>query len=183
MATLHPRLLPLRRKSYLITRISHTSQTHRRQVRASLELSEYNLELKHIPGDKMVLADALSWRPDLCPVEDHNNENVVLLPEDLFVALIDVELRDAVAKLQQKDSITLEALKLLTETNPQTPSLDTNGWTTEVDSTGSKVLFYKGKIYIPQDMELQWEILRRYHDTLTAGHPGILETYSVRKSC
>jgi hypothetical protein len=39
------------------------------------------------------------------------------------------------------------------------------------------VLFYKGKIYIPQDMELRPEIVRRYHDTLTAGHPGILETY------
>jgi len=57
----------------------------------------------------MVLADALSRRPDLCPVEDHDNKNVVLLPEDLFVALIDVELRDAVAKLQQGDSIALEA--------------------------------------------------------------------------
>ena len=48
----------------------------------------------------MVLADALSRRPDLCPVEDHDNENVVLLPEDLFVALIDVELRDAVPDLK-----------------------------------------------------------------------------------
>ena len=26
-------------------------------------------------------------------------------------------------------------------------------------------------------MELQREIVQRYHDTLTAGHPGILETY------
>ena len=57
----------------------------------------------------MVLADALSRRPDLCPAEDHDNENIVLLPEDLFVALIDVELQDAVAKLQQEDSIALEA--------------------------------------------------------------------------
>ena len=103
----------------------------------------------------MVLADALSRWPDLCPVEDHDNENVVLLPEDLFVALIDVELRDAVAKLQQEDSIALEALRLLTELNSLTPSLNTDGWTTEVDSTRSKVLFYKGKIYIPQDMELR----------------------------
>ncbi len=85
----------------------------------------------------MVLADVLSRRPDLCPVKDHDNENVVLLPEDLFVALIDVELRDAVAKLQQEDLVALEALRLLTKTNSPTPSLDTDGWTTEVDSTGS----------------------------------------------
>ncbi len=103
----------------------------------------------------MVLADALSRRSDLCPVENHDNENVVLLPEDLFVALIDVKLQDTVAKLQQEDLIALEALKLLTEANPQSPSLNTDVWTTEVDSTESKVLFYKGKIYIPQDMELR----------------------------
>ena len=160
-----------------LTYFRNPQKLNRRQARASLELSEYDLELKHIPGDKMVLADALSRRPDLCPVEDHDNENVVLLPEDLFVALIDVELRDAVAKLQHEDSIALEALRLLTEVDPQSPSLDTDGWTTEVDSTGSKVLFYKGKIYIPQDMELRREIVQRYHDTPTAGHPGILETY------
>ncbi len=98
----------------------------------------------------MVLADALSQRSDLCPVEDHNNENIVLLPEDLFVALIDIELWDAVAKLQQEDLITLEALKLLTKSSVSF----TDGWTTEVDSTGSKVLFYKDKIYVPQDIEL-----------------------------
>jgi len=142
-----------------LTYFRNPQKLNRRQARASLELSEYDLELKHIPGEKMVLADALSRRPDLCPVEDHDNENVVLLPEDLFVALIDVELRDTVAKLQQEDSIALEALRLLTEVDPQSPSLDTDGWTTEVDSTRSKVLFYKGKIYIPQDMELQREIL------------------------
>jgi hypothetical protein len=58
------------------------------------------------------------------------------------------------AKLQQEDSTALEALRLLTKMDPQSLSLNTDGWTTEVDSTGSKVLFYKGKIYIPQDMEL-----------------------------
>ena len=75
----------------------------------------------------MVLGDALSRRPDLCPVEDHDNENVVLLPEDLFVALINVELWDAIGKLQQEDSITLETLRLLTKVDPQSPSLNTNG--------------------------------------------------------
>ncbi len=87
-------------------------------------------------------------------LKDHDNENVVLLPEDLFVVLINVELQDTVVKLQQENLIALQALRLLTEANPQSPSLDTDGWTTEVDSTGSKGLFYKGKIYIPQDMEL-----------------------------
>jgi hypothetical protein len=90
-----------------LTYFRNPQKPNRRQARASLELSEYDLKLKHIPGEKMVLADALSRRPDLCPVKDHDNENVVLLSEDLFVALINVELWDAVAKLQQEDSIAL----------------------------------------------------------------------------
>ena len=40
-------------------------------------------------------------------LKDHDNENVVLLPEDLFVVLINVELQDTVVKLQQENLIAL----------------------------------------------------------------------------
>ena len=44
--------------------------------------------LVHIPGKKNIQADALSRRPDLCP-EGTDNENMVVLPEQLFANLID----------------------------------------------------------------------------------------------
>ena len=34
------------------------------------------------------------------------------------------------------------------------------------------ILFYKGRIYVPDDLELRREITRRYHDIESAGHPG-----------
>jgi hypothetical protein len=40
----------------------------------------------------MLLADALSRRPDMIPEEDHNNEDIILLPDNLFINLIDMAL-------------------------------------------------------------------------------------------
>ena len=46
----------------------------------------------------------------------------------------------------------------------------------EVD--GKKMIFYKGKSYIPKDQELRQDMVKMYHDHETAGHPGELETYN-----
>jgi Integrase zinc binding domain len=43
------------------------------------------------------------------------------------------------------------------------------------------VLFYKEKNYVPIDAELRREIVRRYHDHPTAGHPGELQTFNAVK--
>ena len=56
-----------------------------RQARWNVTLSQYNLKLVHVPGTRMIQSDALSRRPDLCPKEDNDNENVTLLPEQMFI--------------------------------------------------------------------------------------------------
>jgi hypothetical protein len=43
------------------------------------------------------------------------------------------------------------------------------------------ILFYKGKHYMPINAELQREIVQRYHDHSTAGHPGELQTFNTVK--
>jgi hypothetical protein len=40
---------------------------------------------------------------------------------------------------------------------------------------GENVLFYKGKNYVLINAELCREIVQRYHDHPTAGHPGELQ--------
>jgi len=59
-----------------------------------VELSEYDLNLIHLPGEKMAQADALSRRPDHVLEEDHDNEDVTILPDSIFVNFIDTELRE-----------------------------------------------------------------------------------------
>ena len=58
----------------------------------SLYLSEFDVKLVHTRGNKMVQSDALSRWPDLCPEEDNDNEDIVMLPDELFVSLIDTDL-------------------------------------------------------------------------------------------
>ena len=42
----------------------------------------------------MIQLDALSQRPDYIPEEDHDNENRILLPEDMFVNIMDLDLQN-----------------------------------------------------------------------------------------
>ena len=56
-----------------------------RQVRWCLYLTRFNIQMFHMPGTKMVQSDALSRRPDHIPENDNDNEEVVLLPDTLFV--------------------------------------------------------------------------------------------------
>lgn len=79
-----------------LTFFRSAQKLNRRQARWSLLLSEYDIQLIHIPGSKMILSDALSRRPDLCPDEDHDNEDITMLPETLFVNFIDTELQDRI---------------------------------------------------------------------------------------
>ena len=46
----------------------------------------------------MTQADALFRRSDHCPRDDHDNEDIILLPDDLFVNLLDLEVQDWIWK-------------------------------------------------------------------------------------
>jgi hypothetical protein len=51
---------------------------------------------------KNIQADSLLRRPDLCPQET-DNEDVIVLPEHLFVNLIDMELQKEIANAKNMD--------------------------------------------------------------------------------
>ena len=62
----------------------------RRVAREVLELSEYDFELRHIKGTANGRADALSWWEGYDQGE-HNNKNVTVLPDHLFVCATTIE--------------------------------------------------------------------------------------------
>ena len=61
----------------------------------------------------MIQSDALSRRPDHCPEEDNDNEDMILLPENLFINLININLQQRIAEVTSMDKDAETALLLL----------------------------------------------------------------------
>src|SRR5271155_5161208 len=81
-----------------LTYFRTTQKLNQRQARWSLFLADFNLQLVHLPGKQMVQSDALSRRPDHYSDTDTDNEDRVLLPGDLFVRTLDLDLHDLIAE-------------------------------------------------------------------------------------
>ncbi|ESK81272.1 reverse transcriptase-rnase h-integrase [Moniliophthora roreri MCA 2997] len=123
---------------------------NRRQVRWSLFLSEFDLTLVHVLGKSLTQADALSQRTTKWDDEDTDNENMVLLPERLFIKEVNLELKEEIIEQLGLDDFHKLALEMLmTQGVPPIKSalLD---WEIKDD-----LLFFKGGIYVPNDTELQ----------------------------
>ena len=65
-----------------------------------LDLSEYDIVIKHIPGVSNVWADAHSWQADYTEVREDNN-NVVVLPKEVFVNQITTSPYDVQTQCQK----------------------------------------------------------------------------------
>ena len=154
---------------------------NQRQARWALLLSEYDLKLQHVPGHKMTQADALLRRSNHYQKEDCDNENIILLPEELFVNLLDMKLQDRILEACDIDHNISEALDQLLNSNISDLSKDLNDWKVEKMDKGNAI-FYQGWNYIPKDFKLQKDIIRMHHDHETAGHPGELEMYNAIRS-
>ena len=85
----------------------------------------------------MIVADALSRRSDHDDGKE-DNEEVVGLPEELWIQLLDTELWDAVTKAQLSDRQALDVLSELSDS--RTPSK----WTSERGLNDLTTLFYDG---------------------------------------
>jgi len=129
-----------------------------RQARWLLLLSEYDFELQHLPGTKMIQSDALSRRTDHHPDDDPNEALVTMLPDKLFIRIIDHHLQENLTIPKDQQVVSDKDMEMIETTD------------------GQRVAFVKnGKIIAPEKARLG--IFKKYHDHPTAGHPGQQETY------
>ena len=91
----------------------------------------------------MIQSDALSQQLDLIPAMDHDNENMMLLPDNLFLNL----LQEHILNLGQVDNF----LKTFSSTDP--PFGSPGDWKLELVN-GLNTLFYKDRNYVPDDLAL-----------------------------
>jgi Integrase zinc binding domain len=125
----------------------------------------------------MVQSDALSRRPDHGTDERMEEDDKVVLPDNLFINLLDTELQERILNGKELDLDVKSAIETLMEEGPTSLKNNLQDWKIE-EIDGRKTIFFKGKNYIPKDLELRRDIVKMYHDHETAGHPGELETYN-----
>jgi hypothetical protein len=128
----------------------------------------------------MIQSDVLSRCPDFIPDNDNDNDNMTMLPENLFIRLIDTDLQQQIANCETRDKDATEALTLLIDKDQVILNNELNNWEVE-KFEGKPILFFKGKNYVPQNEELHRNITRMFHERETAGHPGEIETFNSIK--
>jgi hypothetical protein len=148
-----------------------------RQARWSLYLSGFDLKLIHLSGTKMVQSDTLSRWPDYGMDKWMEEEDKVVLPDNLFINLLDAELQERILNGKKLDLDIKNTIETLMKEGPTSLRNNLEDWKIE-EIDGQKTIFFKGKNYIPKDLELQRDIVKMYHNHKTAEHPGELETYN-----
>ena len=122
----------------------------------------------------MAQSDALSRRPDLCPAEDNDNDDRVLLPNQLFIQTLDLDLHDLIATTGREDTLIKFTTNALANQDHMPLNFRPSDWRITDD-----LLFYKDRCYVPDNLDLRRQITSRYHDTLPVGHPGQLRTQEL----
>src|SRR6202789_4453804 len=156
---------------------------NRRQVRWSLYLARFDFVLQHRPGQSMGKFDALSRRADH-RTGAGDNADIPLLTPGMFAvrALEGVEvvgeerniLRDI--RKRTKDEEPEEAIAKIVKELKTTRSRTVRSaeWT-----IGEDILYFRGKIYVPDHFALRRRIVSLCHDSRVAGHSGRWKTLEL----
>uniref|UniRef100_A0A0W0FNL7 Integrase catalytic domain-containing protein n=1 Tax=Moniliophthora roreri TaxID=221103 RepID=A0A0W0FNL7_MONRR len=139
----------------------------RRQARWSLFLSEFDLGLVHVPGKAMTQADALSWRSNEQDDIDTDNEDIIVLPERLFIKGIDLGMKKDIEERLGLDDFHKSALEQLLHQGVPPIKSALSDWKIE-----GELLFFQDRVYVPNDANLRRRIVQSIHETPGVGHPG-----------
>ena len=121
----------------------------------------------HMPGTRMVQSNTLSRRPDHIPENDNDNEDVVLLPDTLFVRVINNELQRIIETATATDDLVKNISDVLSKKGIPPIRSSLSDWKIE-----DGMLFYQERCYIPENHEIWKSIVKDIHESLMTGHPG-----------
>ena len=131
--------------------------------------------IKHVPGKLHTAADMLS-RPPTEDKGEQDNNDLTLLPEEMFIRQTDLEPNQEPHDLGREIAEAQEA-------HEQTMKQWENAHHLDFHPTHDyqPQWFKDHQIAIPPEVELRRKIMRRHHDEPTAGHPGRDETIQAMK--
>ena len=96
----------------------------------------------------MIQSDTLFRRTDYI-INDTNNDDVVVLPNNIFIKAIDFDLQDAIQKLTRDDNLFAKALESIKHYGPVPIKLKLEEW-----SMTDGLWLFGGRCYIPPDESL-----------------------------
>jgi len=124
-----------------------------RQAQWSLVLSEYDIELVHTLGTKMIQSDVISRRPDLNPgLQDDNHAPEVMLKPELFVWMIDTVMQEQIESSKKTETDIIKALEILKDADVRDLNTDLQDWIIKKTEKG-QAIFYRGRQYVPDDIK------------------------------
>ncbi|QRW20575.1 Retrotransposable element Tf2 protein [Rhizoctonia solani] len=149
---------------------------NQRHARWRVFLSDFNFEIHYCPGKQSGKPDALSRQLDY--VDNPQEPEVMLLPE-VFANTVEEELEivtDICAKLKEDPSLE-PIIKFLTEDADNAPPSIRKAYR-DYDWE-EDLLWYCGKLVVPDSEPLKEQLLREFHNSLLAGHPGQQRTLKL----
>src|SRR5712675_2092182 len=174
--TLHPFTLVTDHAN--LTFWKHPRKVNRQVARWFAELQDYWFEIKHVPGKTHTAADFLS-RPFVNDKGEQDNEDVVVLPPELFVddnaAIRVFDINSIFGELNQMVAITqdqyLPLMKAWQKEHDMTmvsalhpPYDEIRGWRKE------------GRLAVPPNLALKRKIMFHVHDAVGPRHPNLFKT-------
>ena len=115
----------------------------------------------------MVQSNALSQRPNHGIDESTGREEQTLLPDNMFINLLDIDLQKWILNASDKTTDIKTTLETIIKEGLTILQNDLANWKIE-NVDGRKTIFYKGKNYIPNNQELRQDIIKMFHDHETA---------------
>ncbi|QRW20759.1 Retrotransposable element Tf2 protein [Rhizoctonia solani] len=149
---------------------------NRRHARWRIFLSDFNFEIHYRPGKQLGKPDALSRRADYV---ETTQEPEVMLPAEVFANTSEEELEivtEIRSKLREDPSLE-PIIQFLTEDADNAPPSIRKAYR-DYD-WDEDLLWYQGKLVVPDAETLKERLLKEYHDSPLAGHPGQQQTLEL----
>jgi hypothetical protein len=141
---------------------------NRRIARYVQQLVDYNFQLVHIPGSTNK-ANTLSRQPDYDDGSDDNSD-ITVLPPELFI-------QSTKLACLFSHAITLSNINDRAKAHQLCQPKLLKRWSTTYPIKQEGQLFWYGdRLVIVDDTSLKRGVISLYHDSTTAGHPGISNT-------
>ncbi|KAF8756697.1 hypothetical protein RHS01_04274 [Rhizoctonia solani] len=147
-----------------------------RHARWQIFLSNFNFEIHYCPGKQSGKPDALSRRSDYT---DKPQEPEIMLPAEVFANTLEEELEivmEICSKLREDPSLE-QIIQFLTEDADNAPPSICEAYR-DYDWE-EDLLWYQGKLVVPDSETLKEQLLREFHNSPPAGHPGQQRTLEL----